>query len=312
MAGKLKRNYDLDRLIGKVIDYEGVLKHIQNGDSLSESCQKFNVDIEEMRRFMSTEHLDFCFDSISRAKLMESTNEALGYERLYLSLIGYTPNSNKIKKISEIPYDIDKGFINAMKTLTNRERTCVKEYYLGGLTLDQVAARHNVTRERIRQVIAKACRKLRHPQRYRMWIHGWDFYVKSMELRRKETELTYSEELAKFEDHVIDVVEQKDKEKMLEIYYDLQRLVTSEDFFEARAKMSSDNDPIDILELSVRSYNCLKRAGYQYMKDLKGLKYSDLMKMRNLGRKSAEEIIERCMINGINIIRDATNGFDEV
>ena len=47
---------------------------------------------------------------------------------------------------------------------------------------------------------------------------------------------------------------------------------------------------IDELELSVRSYNCLKRAGINTVQELINKTPEDMMKVRNLGRKSLEEV----------------------
>lgn len=50
---------------------------------------------------------------------------------------------------------------------------------------------------------------------------------------------------------------------------------------------------IDELDLSVRSFNCLKRAGINTVEELQKMKDEDFMKIRNLGRKSTEEIKSR-------------------
>jgi len=50
---------------------------------------------------------------------------------------------------------------------------------------------------------------------------------------------------------------------------------------------------IDELELSVRSYNCLKRAGINTVSELCNRTPDDMMKVRNLGRKSLEEVIAK-------------------
>lgn len=50
---------------------------------------------------------------------------------------------------------------------------------------------------------------------------------------------------------------------------------------------------IEELDLSVRSFNCLKRAGINTVADLIGKSESDMMKVRNLGRKSLEEVINK-------------------
>lgn len=50
---------------------------------------------------------------------------------------------------------------------------------------------------------------------------------------------------------------------------------------------------IDELELSVRSYNCLKRAGINTVEELCNKTPEDMMKVRNLGRKSLEEVLAK-------------------
>lgn len=50
---------------------------------------------------------------------------------------------------------------------------------------------------------------------------------------------------------------------------------------------------IDELELSVRSYNCLKRAGINTVEELCSKTTDDMMKVRNLGRKSLEEVLAK-------------------
>ena len=50
---------------------------------------------------------------------------------------------------------------------------------------------------------------------------------------------------------------------------------------------------IDELELSVRSYNCLKRAGINTVEELTNRTSEDMMKVRNLGRKSLEEVLNK-------------------
>ena len=51
--------------------------------------------------------------------------------------------------------------------------------------------------------------------------------------------------------------------------------------------------PIEELELSVRSYNCLKRAGITTVQDLANKSEADMMKVRNLGKKSLDEVINK-------------------
>ena len=50
---------------------------------------------------------------------------------------------------------------------------------------------------------------------------------------------------------------------------------------------------IEELDFTVRSYNCLKKAGVNSISDLTSMSYSELLKIKNLGRKSLNEIIDK-------------------
>ena len=58
---------------------------------------------------------------------------------------------------------------------------------------------------------------------------------------------------------------------------------------------------IDELELSVRSYNCLKRAGINTVEELTNRTPEDMMKVRNLGRKSLEEVLAKLDELGLSL-----------
>ena len=57
---------------------------------------------------------------------------------------------------------------------------------------------------------------------------------------------------------------------------------------------------IEELDLSVRSYNCLKRAGINTVEDLTNKSEEDMMKVRNLGKKSLEEVINK--LYGLDLV----------
>jgi len=58
---------------------------------------------------------------------------------------------------------------------------------------------------------------------------------------------------------------------------------------------------IEELDLSVRSYNCLKRAGINTVEDLTNKTEEDMMKVRNLGRKSLEEVLQKLQVLGLQL-----------
>lgn len=62
---------------------------------------------------------------------------------------------------------------------------------------------------------------------------------------------------------------------------------------------------IEELDLSVRSFNCLKRAGINNVADLIGKTEEDMMRVRNLGRKSLEEVLNKIKSLGFELSKEA-------
>lgn len=75
-----------------------------------------------------------------------------------------------------------------------------------------------------------------------------------------------------------------------EIFDDYQKNMS-----ETKNTSSAENDmtSIEELDLSVRSYNCLRRAGVHTLGQLRSMTYEDLSKVRNLGKKSVDEIMAK-------------------
>ena len=64
---------------------------------------------------------------------------------------------------------------------------------------------------------------------------------------------------------------------------------------------------IEELDLSVRSFNCLKRANINTVEDLISKTEDDMMKVRNLGRKSLEEVINKLAMMGLSLASEDNN-----
>ena len=58
---------------------------------------------------------------------------------------------------------------------------------------------------------------------------------------------------------------------------------------------------IEDMDLSVRSYNCLKRAGINTVEDLIHRSEEDMLKVKNLGRKSLDEVIHKLESLGLSL-----------
>lgn len=178
----------------------------------------------------------------------------------------------------ELTEDQVEGIEYAVETLTDRERDCILRYYRDGATQDGIAKEHGVTRERIRQVIGRAIRRLRNPVRAKYIKQG--YAISSGEVAQQARAAYRSE---------IDLV----KKKMLaEARAEVLKKVEAEQAGVTIPESGWGNITLVEMDLSVRSYNCLRRAlGYlQEVTAADVLAVAEPEKIRNLGKRSGEEI----------------------
>ena len=82
----------------------------------------------------------------------------------------------------------------------------------------------------------------------------------------------------------------------LEMFIDLSEIAKSMSIMSQKELSMKDKlleTPIEELEFSVRSYNCLKRAGIHTVADIVSKTEQDMIKVRNLGKKSLEEVMNK-------------------
>lgn len=157
--------------------------------------------------------------------------------------------------------------------LTEREKYVLIQRIFNEKTLAEVGKKAGVTRERIRQIEAKAYRKLRHPM-YRNTFKD-DFRELS------DSDIFHSYRRA-FYDSLFD-----EEEAKKEAYAPLKAVL------EEQEERYQDNTFIEELELSVRTYNVLKRSNINTLKDLSRYSIADLCGLRNMGKKGIGEILEK-------------------
>ena len=90
----------------------------------------------------------------------------------------------------------------------------------------------------------------------------------------------------------------------LSLFIDLSETAKSTDVLVEKADDDKEKVlemSIDELELSVRSYNCLKRAGINTVEELTNKSSDDMMKVRNLGKKSLEEVLAKLKELGLQL-----------
>jgi DNA-binding CsgD family transcriptional regulator len=156
--------------------------------------------------------------------------------------------------------------LSVLATLTPREHDVLVDRYINKLTYEQIAKSYGITRERIRQIVAKTLRKLRHPTRANalVSVSKTDF----LDLQKKYEQLRREYALLN---------------TALATYTEKEELTTED--------LITLNTPIINLDFSVRTFNCLARAGTKTLGDISKMTLEELQKVRNLGRKCCEEVI---------------------
>lgn len=160
--------------------------------------------------------------------------------------------------------------------LTERENKVLQMRYEWGMSLEEVGSELGVTKERIRQIEARAIRKMRMRKLDIMCAPAIDY--------RKE--LSDNEVL-------------RNQVNYLQSELDRIRGISTLQREEADKKRSVMETSIDALDLSCRTYNCCKRAGINTLGDLSMKTYNDMLKIRNMGRKSLQEIEEKMAEYGL-------------
>lgn len=173
----------------------------------------------------------------------------------------------------------------AMGNLTDREMKVMYHRYFHGEDYETIGERFGVTRERIRQVERKALRKMGRRNVLELIRGGILSYWRS-EIDR-EAEKRFGAYKTALDREFADRVRTWEETHRAEALPDKdQALLDAADDRDSRLRT-----PIEEMDLSVRSYNCLKRAGLNTAGDIARRSHEQMMRVRNLGRKSLEEVI---------------------
>lgn len=186
-----------------------------------------------------------------------------------------------------IQYTGDAGTVAmafAMGNLTDRERDVMHLRYYRGMDYEGIGNLYGVTRERIRQVEHKALRKLRGRKNVRLLMTEGitAYWQREVETEARLRANDYQKKLDQEFTERVNAWEIANKATLPE---ERSEVTASDVELEAKLRMT-----IEQLDLSVRSYNCLKRARIDTVADLTHRSYEQMLCVRNLGRKSLEEV----------------------
>ena len=145
-------------------------------------------------------------------------------------------------------------------------------------------------------------RRLRQTKRYRLLKYGRSKYDEFQKMREYYSKDFVSDYVSQLESDARNHIEYNDVKALYDLRDDINNYIS-------KLEEKGVGDPrhemtIEEMDLSVRTYNCLHKAGYDYVKDLNGKTYGELMKIRNLGRKSFEEIVNKCSELGIHLVEE--------
>jgi len=163
--------------------------------------------------------------------------------------------------------DIQAGIRYAISTLEKAQQTLLILRYLQGKSLSEVATVLNLTEKDARQIEIKAFHSLRSPSKWNYIQYGVAGYMR----RRISGEYQKGYHLG---------------------YCDGYQAKVSA----TPATSSIHEQPIEMLNLSVRALNCLHGAGCRYIRDVVNLDRDEIWRMRGLGIKTADEIA-RAILN---------------
>ncbi len=169
---------------------------------------------------------------------------------------------------TELTADVLAGIQYALSTLNEREQLVLCRRYKEQKTLREIGEEIGVKQERSRQIETAALRKLRYPRNMRFITKGVDGYIK--ERCKVEYERGYQVGYNAGYQQGVDEA--------------------SNGVSKAGISVTIVSLPIEALDLSVRSFNALRRAGYVTIGDLLKVNEKDIIHIKNLGIKQRQEV----------------------
>lgn len=295
--GKIKRelntNERLENALKMFNDIESCIQDILaepegiKGKAMTTICREHGIDYLNLRKVLSLSSFQNIYtDKVITADEIELP-EMDPWEKLFRAVFGI----NKSEPI-ELPVDIKESTQYAMnQCLTDREQKILNvrfgliDEFNGDptpMTLEEVGEKFGVTRHRIRQIEAKAIRKLRHPSRAKILRDGLSKFKENEAVKLAEIELERTETKRRVEEFKKQLEERKQNIDNMSMPGFIEVLKT---------------DNLDALNLPTRACNAIYRSGRNTVYDIVTTPDSELVRIRNLGRCS------------YNIIKTALNGY---
>ena len=169
---------------------------------------------------------------------------------------------------TELTEDVLAGIQYALSTLKDRERFVIVERYREKRTLRSIGEDIGVKTERVRQIVNKAERNLRHPRNIAFMTKGVIGYIKKVNAIEYE----------------------RGYKRGYDEGYEQGMKDAPNGVIRAGMSVTLASLPIEVLDLSIRAFNALKRAGYNSIGDIVPLTHREMIHIKNLGPKQRSEV----------------------
>lgn len=263
------------------------IAYVAKSDSYLVNVGRFKTvsfpTLEEARRYIEAYRRETA--DLKIAKMRAAVREGEKAELAKLKKEAFPYNLMDDAGVACAEEDVDE----ALRRLSKQEWNFVVGYYSWGLSMEEVGRANGVSKARASQVVAKA---LRH-------IGVLIGTLIPAERRRAEDERIRAEESAKLEEWRGRVLAEFAESHA---YGPEQELM----FGKVEPRMVGPKTgewpmagkTVDDLDLSIRTYNCLRRCGKTDVEEILAMTADDVRRIRNLGRKSARELAERLKAMG--------------
>jgi hypothetical protein len=281
-----KENEEL--INAKIKELEAVielLKDMKENPDIGERklCEKHNINFNSYRRNVYDTSWKVNIDSSNPDEVFRDTLPTMSwYELLWMSVTGIDSDEREYA-----PLDV----VETMQFLMSEyldpiQINVITLRYRDGMSLEDVGKELGLNRERVRCHEAKSIAKLR---RCGGWMRfGKEYMISKARIEKKiEEDIEITAKLDILER--IGVTIPKIKSLVLN---GIERSINPEYTpapFDVKTYNGLDT-PIEQFDWSIRTFNCLKRAGINTLRDLTRMTETDVNKIRNLGRRGVDEI----------------------
>lgn len=221
-------------------------------------------------------------------------------QNIYRAVFGKPSDPETLAEIGALLGD--RGALEIAMILANlsdREAEILRWRYAKNKTLEETGEQFGISSERTRSIEAKALRKLRRENSQKLLRMGaakWLNDLVQTEAKRLLDEKVPREVNQILSERIDEARRFMDKEA--ERLYLIARDGTPQETVPVPV---ADSMEIEKLDLSVRAYNCLKRGGMNTVGDIVKRTRQEIMDIRNMGKKSYDEIVDKVVALGYEL-----------